>query len=55
MFGGLIIFLLIFLVSWNQSYAQTKIRYIDSQRILSEFPEAQEITTYNEAVRPIHI
>ena len=35
----------------GQGYAQTKIRYINSQRILSEFPEAQEIQKQLDEIR----
>lgn len=31
------------LAGWTNSYAQLKIRYINSQRILAEYPEAKEI------------
>ncbi|UCF65010.1 MAG: OmpH family outer membrane protein [bacterium] len=51
MFSGTIILLLIVLLGWNQSYAQNKIRYIDSQRILNEFPEAQEVQKKLDGIR----
>jgi len=49
--SGLGIAVLMVLVGWNQSYAQTKIRYVNSQRILSEFPEAQEIQKKLDEIR----
>lgn len=51
MFSGTIFLLLIVLLGWNQSYAQNKIRYIDSQRILSDFPEAQEVQKRLDEIR----
>lgn len=44
-----IIFLLT--TSWTSSYAQLKIRYINSQRILAEYPEAQEIQKKLDEIR----
>ncbi len=32
-----------FLMGMDSSYAQMKIRYVNSQRILAEYPEAQEV------------
>jgi outer membrane protein len=43
--------LLMLLVSWSHSDAQLKIRYINSQRILSEYPEAQEIQKQLDEIR----
>ena len=31
------------LAGWSQAYAQTKIRYIDSQKILEGYPQFQEV------------
>jgi outer membrane protein len=45
----LIIFLL--MISWTSSHAQLKIRYINSQRILSEYPEAQEVQKKLDEIR----
>ncbi len=36
---------------WSNSYAQLKIRYINSQRILSEYPEAQEVQKKLDEIR----
>jgi outer membrane protein len=44
-----IIFLL--MISWTSGYAQLKIRYINSQRILAEYPEAQEIQKKLDEIR----
>ena len=30
-------------IGWNSGYAQSKIRYLNSQEILDQLPEAQEI------------
>ncbi|GAB4364462.1 MAG: OmpH family outer membrane protein [Calditrichia bacterium] len=39
------------LMGIDSSYAQLKIRYINSQRILSEYPEAQEIQKKLDEIR----
>lgn len=39
------------MISWTNSYAQLKIRYINSQRILAEYPEAQEIQKKLDEIR----
>ncbi|MFZ0392123.1 MAG: OmpH family outer membrane protein [Calditrichia bacterium] len=36
---------------WNTSYAQGKIRYINSQRVLNEYPEAQQIQKQLDEIR----
>ena len=51
MISGMVVAVLIILVGWSQSYSQTKIRYINSQRILSEFPEALEIQKQLDEIR----
>ena len=42
---------LVLLLSGSDSVAQTKIRYINSQRILSEYPAAQEIQKKLDEIR----
>jgi len=42
---------LVLLLSGNDSFAQTKIRYINSQRILSEYPEALAIQKKLDEIR----
>ncbi|MCK5453914.1 MAG: OmpH family outer membrane protein [Calditrichia bacterium] len=49
--SGLVIAVLVVLGGWSQSQAQAKIRYINSQRILSEFPEALEIQKQLDEIR----
>lgn len=39
------------LAGWSNSYAQLEIRYINSNRILSEYPEAQEIQKKLDEIR----
>jgi outer membrane protein len=39
------------MISWTSGYAQLKIRYINSQRILAEYPEAQEIQKKLDEIR----
>ncbi len=39
------------LAGWSNSYAQLKIAYINSQRILSEYPEAQQIQKKLDEIR----
>ncbi len=39
------------LFGWTNSYAQMKIAYINSQRILAEYPEAQEIQKKLDEIR----
>ena len=51
MISGIVVAALVVLVGWSQSYAQAKIRYINSQRILSEFPEALEIQKQLDGIR----
>jgi len=36
---------------WNTSYAQLKIRYVNSQRILNEYPQAKEIQKKLDEIR----
>lgn len=42
---------LVLLLSGSDSFAQTKIRYVNSQRILSEYPEALEIQKKLDEIR----
>jgi outer membrane protein len=42
---------LVLVLSGSDSFAQTKIRYINSQRILSEYPEAQVIQKKLDEIR----
>ncbi len=49
--SGLVIAALVVFGGWSQSQAQAKIRYINSQRILSEFPEALEIQKKLDEIR----
>ena len=49
--SGLVIAALVIFGGWSQSQAQAKIRYINSQRILSEFPEALEIQKQLDEIR----
>ena len=51
MISGIVVAALVVLVGWSQGNAQTKIRYINSQRILSEFPEALEIQKQLDGIR----
>jgi outer membrane protein len=44
-------FILFILVGLNNSYAELNIRYINSQRILNEYPEAQEIQKRLDEIR----
>ncbi len=39
------------MLGWSNSYAQLKIAYINSQRILSEYPEAQQIQKKLDEIR----
>lgn len=50
LFGMAIVCALIF-SGFSNGYAQTKIRYINSQRILNEYPEAQEIQKKLDEIR----
>lgn len=43
MFWFLIVGAVLIFSGWSNSFAQLKIRYINSQRILAEYPEAKEI------------
>lgn len=36
---------------WSNSYAQLKIRYINSQRVLAEYPEAKEVQKRLDEIR----
>ena len=47
----LVITALVVFGGWSQSQAQAKIRYVNSQRILSEFPEALEIQKQLDEIR----
>jgi len=47
----LVITALVVFGGWSQSQAQAKIRYVNSQRILSEFPEALEIQKQLDGIR----
>jgi len=38
-------------LGWNTSYAQLKIRYVNSQRILNEYPQAKEIQKKLDEIR----
>lgn len=38
-------------LGWNNGYAQLKIRYINSQRILNEYPQAKEIQKKLDEIR----
>ncbi len=49
--SGLVIAALVVFGGWSQSQAQAKIRYVNSQRILSEFPEALEIQKKLDEIR----
>jgi len=49
--GGLIIILLFIGLGWNNGMTQTKIRYINSQRILAEYPEAQAVQKKLDEIR----
>ncbi len=40
---GMLVLGVLFFAGYTHGYAQLKIRYINSQRILAEYPEAQEI------------
>ncbi len=40
---GILALAVFFLMGMETSYAQLKIRYVNSQRILAEYPEAQEV------------
>jgi outer membrane protein len=46
-----VVILIVILFSWNQGLTQDKIRYVNSQRILSEYPEAQEIQKRLDEIR----
>jgi len=48
--GIILVMSFVVLAGWNNSYAQ-KIRYINSQRILTEYPEAQEIQKKLDEIR----
>jgi Skp family chaperone for outer membrane proteins len=43
--------LLFVLIGWTNGQAQSKIRYINSQRILAEYPEAKEIQKRLDEIR----
>lgn len=43
LFSLLTVGLVFMLFGWSDGHAQLKIRYVNSQRILSEYPEAQQI------------
>ncbi|MBN2365148.1 MAG: OmpH family outer membrane protein [Calditrichaeota bacterium] len=43
LFSLLTVGLVFLLFGWSDGHAQLKIRYVNSQRILSEYPEAQQI------------
>ncbi len=46
-----VVILLLIGLGWNQGMAQTKTRYVNSQRILSEYPEAQQIQKKLDEIR----
>jgi outer membrane protein len=51
---SLVVTILIFgaiLAGWNNGFAQSKIRYLDSQKILGQLPEAQEIQKKLDGIR----
>lgn len=48
---SIVVIILIIAFGWSSGYAQLKIRYINSQRILSEYPEAQEIQKRLDEIR----
>ncbi len=43
LFLPVIVFVFTLFLGWSNSYAQLKIRYINSQRIMAEYPEAQKV------------
>ena len=43
---GMLMFL-----GWSNGYAQLKIRYVNSQRILNEYPQAKEIQKKLDEIR----
>jgi len=45
------VFSLFVFAGWSNSYAQLKIRYINSQRILAEYPEAQDVQKKLDEIR----
>ena len=49
LYGLMIVIIIAF--SWNLGLSQDKIRYVNSQRILSEYPEAQEIQKQLDDIR----
>jgi outer membrane protein len=49
--GMLTMALFFITLGWNNSFAQLKIRYINSQRILAEYPEAQQIQKKLDDIR----
>lgn len=47
-----LVFVSIFVLGgWSNGFAQTKIRYVNSQRILAEYPAAQEIQKKLDEIR----
>ncbi len=48
--GIILVMSFVVLAGWNNSFAQ-KIRYVNSQRILTEYPEAQEIQKKLDEIR----